>query len=174
MNTKKLNSKKMAGFSLIELLVVVAIIALLFAIALPSYKNYRAQSKITEIFSFAADQMSQYQQHSLTGVPFNVVTTGLGNYIAVAEITGNGGVANSGGENGTVYIQLNTDSNTGAVTIDPALNGVAITFTPQTTTTEIDGRTDINITWLCTFDSKTSSNPSTASSLLSSGNCVAK
>ncbi|MDX7922709.1 prepilin-type N-terminal cleavage/methylation domain-containing protein [Aeromonas media] len=41
--------KKQSGFTLIELMIVVAIVAILAAIALPAYQNYTKKAKMTEV-----------------------------------------------------------------------------------------------------------------------------
>jgi type IV pilus assembly protein PilE len=57
------------GFSLIEVMVVVAIIGILAAIAIPSYADYVKRAKATEATSILADlkvKMEQYYQDNRT------------------------------------------------------------------------------------------------------------
>ena len=63
--------KKVNGFTLIELMITIAIIGILGAIALPSYTNYVQQGKITEATSTLSDlrvRMEQYYQDNRTYV----------------------------------------------------------------------------------------------------------
>ena len=50
-----MNTRKLAGFTLIELMITVAIIGILAATALPAYQNYTARAKLSEVILAASD-----------------------------------------------------------------------------------------------------------------------
>ena len=53
--------KKQVGFTLIELMIVVAIVAILAAIALPAYQTYIQRAKFSEIVTFVAPYKTAYE-----------------------------------------------------------------------------------------------------------------
>ncbi|WP_369915838.1 pilin [Xanthomonas sp. NCPPB 3005] len=53
--------KKQQGFTLIELMIVVAIIAILAAIALPAYQNYVRKSQVTAALSDITPGKTQFE-----------------------------------------------------------------------------------------------------------------
>lgn len=55
--------KRQAGFSLIELMIVVAIIGVLTAFALPAYSSYMLRTRLTEAFTGLASIQPRMEQH---------------------------------------------------------------------------------------------------------------
>jgi type IV pilus assembly protein PilE len=60
-----MNSKRGKGFSLTELMVVVAVVAILAGIAYPSYKTYTLQTRRSQAQAVLTDAASQQEQFFL-------------------------------------------------------------------------------------------------------------
>lgn len=86
MNMKKVQS----GFTLIELMIVVAIIGLLAAVALPAYSNYTAKAKYSEIVMALAPIKTALSLCAQTGDciadgKFNAAETATSGAISIAD-----------------------------------------------------------------------------------------
>lgn len=66
------------GFTLIELMIVVAVIGLLAAAALPSYQDYTVRSKVTEALLLASGLKNTISENAANGVALNSGTPGVG------------------------------------------------------------------------------------------------
>ena len=59
------------GFTLIELMIVVAIIGILAAVALPAYQDYTKRAKVTEGLSLASAAKLAVAENAANGVQYD-------------------------------------------------------------------------------------------------------
>lgn len=62
-----MNVKNTKGFTLIELMIVIAIIAILAAIALPAYQDYTVRARVAEAVNFAATLKTLVAENASNG-----------------------------------------------------------------------------------------------------------
>ena len=119
--------KNMQGFTLIELMIVIAIIAILVAIALPAYQNYTIRAKNSECISIAASPKLAISE-TLQSTP-----TWPANWAAAGYVAGT-----------TTYCGTPTLTGTGFTIASTANTGGPITFTFTANTTNPSA-----IQWTC-------------------------
>ena len=87
--------KKQQGFTLIELMIVVAIIGILAAIAIPAYQDYTRRAQVSEGLSLAAGVKTAVAEHFISEAtwPADNATAGLavagnisGNHVASVTV----------------------------------------------------------------------------------------
>ncbi len=119
------------GFTLIELMIVVAIIGILAAVAIPAYQDYLNRSKMTEVLSAVSackTSVSEFAAAKNT-LPANITESGCSNattqYVSSLDVTA-GGVIQATVQNianeGAKIVQM-APSKTAMPTFTAAANG---------------------------------------------------
>ncbi len=101
-NSRTRNASGQLGFSLIELMVVVAIVAILSAFAYPSYERYVIKTKRTVAQSALLQVADRQQQFFMDNKRFAVDLTNLG-FGANPYVLGEDGMSTVAGDTQAVY-----------------------------------------------------------------------
>ncbi|MFO1423599.1 MAG: pilin [Candidatus Competibacteraceae bacterium] len=128
------------GFTLIELMIVVAIIGILAAIAIPAYQDYTVRSQVSEAFNLADGMKTPVADiYNDTGKFASAASGNLGIPAAasvVGKYTKTVGVA-AGIITATMGVEANNNVATKALVLSPVDNGGSISWNCRTAATTI-------------------------------------
>jgi type IV pilus assembly protein PilA len=132
-----MNRRIQQGFTLIELMIVVAIIGILAAVALPAYREYTVKAKVSEIVLAASQCRTAVAEAYQTGGASAPAANGWGcesasqttKYVASVATDPNGVITvTSSGDTG-----LPADARGVTITLTPSdAAGAALTYAPNT------------------------------------------
>lgn len=101
--------KKQQGFTLIELMIVVAIIGILAAIAIPAYQDYTIRAKVSEVLQVASKDRTSVSEYytSVGNMPTTASQAGINVASAQSDyLTADTTYGNTGASVGTLTYTL--------------------------------------------------------------------
>ena len=121
---------KIKGFTLIELMIAIAIVGILLSLAIPTYQDYTVRAKISEAMNVASSLKVMVSEYYITmaELPENADVAGIDTTFSTEYISAIG-YSKEGDDDSRAMIRLTLSEN---VSEEVAGKALVLTATPQT------------------------------------------
>jgi len=124
---ESMTNRRQSGFTLIELVIVVAIIGILAAVAIPAYQNFSVRARVSEGLLLASAAKVRVEENAANGTPLGAGFVAISNVATGASVNvARLRVNNATGLITVTYTARVAPSGANTVTLIPRSGGVAL------------------------------------------------
>lgn len=111
--------KNNKGFTLIELMIVIAIIGVLATVALPAYQDYKTRAKVAEAMTLAKSAMDNYALNESGAYSLGWENPAPTQYVSAMSVDD---------DTGAITVTMNEQAGNGTIIFSPIVRGGVVSW----------------------------------------------